>query len=118
MVCCYISFIYTLSTGYRQQTNYYGVFDKSTNFSCNEKCSDESRLYAGDIEGKPGENFMEGERANSFLLGRTVQPKGGGGFTPTLQIMDRGDGLVDTAAKGWPYEGKECKGTLLLWWLQ
>lgn len=77
-------------------------------FSCNEKCSDESRLlYAGDIEGKPGENFMEGERANSFLLGRTVQPKGGGGFTPTLQIMDRGDGLVDTAAKGWPYEGKE-----------
>ena len=50
---------------------------------------------------------MEGERANSFLLGRTVQPKGGGGFTPTLQIMDRGDGLVDTAAKGWPYEGKE-----------
>ena len=40
---------------------------------------------------EPGENFMEGERANSFLLGRTVQPKGGGGFTPTLQIMDRGD---------------------------
>lgn len=61
MVCCYISFIYTLSTGNRQQTNYYGVFDKLTNFSCNEKCSDESRLYAGDIEGKPGENFMEGE---------------------------------------------------------
>ena len=50
---------------------------------------------------------MEGERPNSFLLGRTFQRKGGGGFTPTLQIMDRGDGLVDTANQGWPYEGKE-----------
>lgn len=32
-----------------------------------------------------------GRRDKTNLLGETVQPKGGGGFKPVLEIMDRGD---------------------------
>ena len=59
-------------------------------FECTPGCSDEAKLYSGDIEGKPGENFSNQIRDSACLLGGTVQSKGGGGFTPTLQVMDRG----------------------------
>jgi len=56
-------------------------------FSCTEGCSEQSNLYAGPITGKPGE--MKGAKRKN-QLGETVQPIGGGGFKPVLQVMDRG----------------------------
>ena len=57
-------------------------------FSCTEGCSEHSNLYAGSIEGAPGE--MKGLKRSNHL-GETVQPVTGGGFKPVLQIMDRGE---------------------------
>jgi hypothetical protein len=57
-------------------------------FACTPGCSETSVLHAGDMEGNPGE--AKGSRDLVNMLGQTVQPKGGGGFKPVMQIMDRG----------------------------
>ena len=56
-------------------------------FACKEGCADASQLYAGDLGGNPGE--LKGNRETTSLLGGMVQPLGGGGFKPVMQIMDR-----------------------------
>lgn len=56
-------------------------------FACGEGCRQTGALYAGSLEGKPGEKM--GQRERTKLLGETVQPFGGGGFRPVMQIMDR-----------------------------
>ena len=56
-------------------------------FACGEKCRDGGTLYAGDRTGKPG----SGDRDTAKLLGEVVQPPGGGGFKPVMQMMERAD---------------------------
>lgn len=56
-------------------------------FACTESCADGAQFYAGDLEGNPG--VFKGERERTKLLGEMIQPVGGGGFKPVLQIMDR-----------------------------
>lgn len=70
-------------------------------FACTPACSEQSVLHAGDIEGKPGEK--KGSRDLLNMLGQTVQPKGGGGFKPVMQIMDRdssGQAAMFAATRG------------------
>jgi len=58
-------------------------------FACNESCSQVGTLHAGDLAGKPGD--AKGKRERTKLLGETIQPRGGGGFKPVMQMMDRAD---------------------------
>jgi len=41
------------------------------------------------LAGKPGD--AKGKRERTKLLGETIQPRGGGGFKPVMQLMDRAD---------------------------
>jgi len=59
-------------------------------FACSDGCLEKGELHAGDMVGKPGEK--KGQREKAKLLGQSVQPPGGGGFKPLMQIMERGDG--------------------------
>ena len=53
-------------------------------FACTTGCRDEMRLHAGDITvGDPG------ACASDRVIGGALQPFLGGGFTPTVQVMDR-----------------------------
>jgi len=63
-------------------------------FACNESCTQEAKLYAGPVSGKPG--TMKGEERKN-LLGSSVQPITGGGFKPVMQVMDRAQ--EDSASK-------------------
>jgi hypothetical protein len=56
-------------------------------FACKESCAERSQLYAGDIAGHPG--VLKGARDRTPLLGEMIQPSGGGGFRPVMQLMDR-----------------------------
>jgi len=58
-------------------------------FACGESCSQVGTLHAGDLTGLPGDT--NGTRDRTKLLGETIQPRGGGGFKPIMQIMDRAD---------------------------
>jgi hypothetical protein len=44
-------------------------------------------MYVGDVAGDPG----EGTRDSTKIIGESLQPPGGGGFKPVMQLMDRGD---------------------------
>jgi len=56
-------------------------------FACNESCRQNGVLYSGDLTGQPGASNKD----RSKLLGESVQPTGGGGFKPIMQIMERAD---------------------------
>lgn len=56
-------------------------------FACSEGCMEMGTMYAGDVAGDPG----DGARDSSKIIGESVQPPGGGGFKPVMQLMDRGD---------------------------
>ncbi|VEU38955.1 unnamed protein product [Pseudo-nitzschia multistriata] len=58
-------------------------------YACTEGCRDIGTLHAGDLDGKPGEK--DGKRERVSLIGESIQPKGGGGFKPVMQMMDRAD---------------------------
>jgi len=58
-------------------------------FACKESCSQVGTLHAGDLAGEPGD--AHGKRDRTKLLGETIQPRGGGGFKPVMQMMDRAD---------------------------
>jgi hypothetical protein len=58
-------------------------------FACTPGCSELGTLHAGDLPGRPGE--ANGKRERNKLLGESIQPKGGGGFKPVMQLMDRAD---------------------------
>ena len=53
-------------------------------FACSDQCQDGMKLHAGHVSGVPG------QLGTHSLIGLAHQPKGGGGLTPTVQIMDRG----------------------------
>ena len=59
--------------------------------ACMQCCRDSMRVHAGDItQGEPGEIPMD------KVMGGCEQPFLGGGFTPTVQVMDREqDGLSE-----------------------
>ena len=61
-------------------------------FACMACCRDSMRVHAGDItEGEPGNVPMD------RVMGGCEQPFLGGGFTPTVQVMDREqNGLSET----------------------
>ena len=52
-------------------------------FACSDQCQDGMKLHAGHVSGVPG------QLGTHSLIGLAHQPKGGGGLTPTVQIMDR-----------------------------
>lgn len=52
-------------------------------FACTPDCSDESKLYAGDLQGDAG--VMKGQRETTHLLGGMLQPIRGGGFKPVMR---------------------------------
>ena len=54
---------------------------------CSEMCMDGFYLHAGDIQGEAGSVAMSSGR----VMGVVTQPKWGGGLTPTLNVMERGD---------------------------
>jgi len=56
-------------------------------FACSEGCQERGQLHAGDLSGLPGQK--KGQRDTARLLGESVQPRGGGGFKPLMQIMER-----------------------------
>ena len=58
-------------------------------FACSEGCQEHGTVHVGNLEGMPGEKKGKRDRAN--LLGETKQPKGGGGFKPIMQVMERCD---------------------------
>lgn len=58
-------------------------------FAFSEGCQEHGTLHAGDLSGNPGEK--KGKRERAKLLGESVQPPGGGGFKPIMQMMDRAD---------------------------
>ena len=58
-------------------------------WACTEACSERATLYAGDVEGEPGEK--QGERERTNLIGESVQPQFGGGVRPVMQTMERAD---------------------------
>jgi len=58
-------------------------------FSCGDGCRQVGTLHAGDLTGRPGE--AHGKRERAKLIGETIQPVGGGGFKPIMQLMDRAD---------------------------
>jgi len=64
-------------------------------FACSEGCREHGTLHAGALHGKPGEK--KGNRERAKLLGETVQPPGGGGFKPIMQMMERADSNDATA---------------------
>ena len=55
-------------------------------FACTTDCTQEAKLYAGPVSGKPG-TLAGQERKN--LLGASVQPITGGGLKPVVQVMNR-----------------------------
>jgi hypothetical protein len=57
-------------------------------FACNKCCQDEMRMHAGDV-GKVGD---AGHLDDATLLAHGMVPKGGGGCTPTVNVMDRSMG--------------------------
>lgn len=58
-------------------------------WACTEACSEVGTLTAGNLDGNPGD--QKGRRDRSKLIGETIQPPGGGGFKPLLQLMERCD---------------------------
>lgn len=58
-------------------------------FACSESCQEHGTLHAGELTGTPGD--AKGKRERTKLLGESVQPPGGGGFKPIMQMMDRAD---------------------------
>lgn len=58
-------------------------------YACTEGCREIGTIHAGDLTGKPG--AMKGTRERASLMGESIQPTGGGGFKPLMQIMDRAD---------------------------
>ena len=63
-----------------------GLCNKCPNcFVCHECCQDEMVVHAGNVDGVPG------SIDKSTAFGRGIVPMGGGGFTPTVEIMDRTD---------------------------
>lgn len=58
-------------------------------FACGEGCQQVGTLHAGDLTGRPGE--LKGKRERVTLLGESIQPRGGGGFKPIMQMMERAD---------------------------
>jgi hypothetical protein len=56
-------------------------------FAVSESCRQNGVLYSGDLTGQPGASNKD----RSKLLGESVQPPGGGGFKPVMQIMERAD---------------------------
>eukprot|EP00217_Crustomastix_stigmatica_P003852 CAMPEP_0183790614 /NCGR_PEP_ID=MMETSP0803_2-20130417/1218_1 /TAXON_ID=195967 /ORGANISM="Crustomastix stigmata, Strain CCMP3273" /LENGTH=302 /DNA_ID=CAMNT_0026034855 /DNA_START=49 /DNA_END=957 /DNA_ORIENTATION=- len=53
-------------------------------FACMDCCLQESFIHAGEVSGEPGK--LEKDK----VIGHSKVPVGGGGLTPTVQIMDRG----------------------------
>ena len=63
-----------------------GLCNKCPNcWVCHECCQDEMHVHAGNIHGVPG------ALDKSTAFGRNIVPMGGGGCTPTVNIMDRTD---------------------------
>jgi hypothetical protein len=61
-------------------------------WACKPQCADKATLYSGDLaSGGAIAGEFKGNRERTQLIGETVQPLGGGGFKPILQIMDRDD---------------------------
>lgn len=58
-------------------------------FAGGEGCRETGTLHAGELTGRPGE--MHGGRDRNKLLGESIQPPGGGGFKPVMQMMERAD---------------------------
>jgi len=58
-------------------------------FACGEGCSESATLTAGGLTGSPGD--QKGRWDRSKLVGETIQPPGGGGFKPLMQLMERCD---------------------------
>jgi len=52
-------------------------------------CREIGTLHAGELTGRPGE--LHGQRERASLIGESIQPVGGGGFKPLMQMMDRAD---------------------------
>ncbi|CAG9465606.1 unnamed protein product [Pedinophyceae sp. YPF-701] len=69
---------------------------KCTNcFACNDRCRDQFTVHVGDVGAQPGVLLPANAPSQ---LGYARQPKGGGGFKPTIQVMDRGDPKATEAA--------------------
>ncbi len=58
-------------------------------FACSEGCQENGTVHAGELTGAPGST--KGNRERAKLIGESVQPPGGGGFKPIMQMMDRAD---------------------------
>lgn len=58
-------------------------------FACTDGCSQHAVVYAGSLEGTPGDK--KGNRERSKLIGESFQPRGGGGTRPVMQTMERAD---------------------------
>lgn len=58
-------------------------------FACSDSCKDGFFLHAGDVQGSAGHVKMSSGR----VMGVATQPSLGGGMTPTLNIMERGDAM-------------------------
>jgi len=75
-------------------------------WACNDDCKDGYFLHAGDVVGEPGKVQMSSGR----VMGFATQPSMGGGFTPTVNVMER---LDETGSK-WgamaKIEGPQCFG--------
>ena len=65
-------------------------------FACSPGCRDVATLHAGNLGGHPGETRGTRDRS-STLIGESVQPMGGGGITPIVQVMDRADPNVPSS---------------------
>jgi hypothetical protein len=72
---------------------------------CCESCQDEMRLHAGDV----GSADDAGNLPDTKLIAYGKVPIGGGGCTPTVQVMDRSTGNEVQAAV---IEGPMCFGGL------
>jgi len=53
--------------------------------ACTDMCKDGFFLHAGDVDGSPGEVQMNSGR----VMGFATQPSLGGGFTPSITVMER-----------------------------
>ena len=74
---------------------------------CCECCQDEMRIHRGDV-GQAGD---AGSLPEGTMLGRGIVPIGGGGCTPTVNIMDRSAGVPEKQAA--VIEGPMCFGGIL-----